>query len=158
MTVDEFADYGIDRMDEDAIEGFLSSQHVGVLGVATDGAPSMRPLSYWYDGDATLYFQFVGGADSRKATLSTAAEAARFLVYRAETRFNWRSVLLTGTIDEVPEGERDAVEAAVDLGGRPDALRAASEDEETRLYAFHVDDRVGIQHLGLPPEFEAGDD
>ncbi|WP_276257384.1 pyridoxamine 5'-phosphate oxidase family protein [Haloglomus litoreum] len=153
MPVDEFEAYGVSEMADDRVHGFLSSQQVGVLGIATDGAPSMRPLSYWYDGESTLYFQFLGTAGGRKATLSTQSEAARFLVYRAETRFNWRSVLLTGTIDEVPADEREAVEAAVEFE-RPDALAAASDAEEHRLFAFHIDDWTGLEHLGLPPEFE----
>lgn len=153
MPLDELGAYGVERMDDERIRGFLSSEQVGVLGLATDGAPSMRPLSYWYDGDSTLYFQFLGTGGGRKADLSTQSDDARFLVYRTETRFNWRSVILTGTIDEVPEDERAAVEETVELD-RPDALEAASDEEEMRLYAFTVDDWTGIEHLGLPPEFE----
>jgi nitroimidazol reductase NimA-like FMN-containing flavoprotein (pyridoxamine 5'-phosphate oxidase superfamily) len=144
-------------MADDRIRGFLSSQQVGVLGVATDGAPSMRPLSYWYDGESTLYLQFLGTDGGRKAILSSQADAARFLVYRTETRFNWRSVLLTGTIEAVPDDEREAIEAAVEFE-RPDALAAASGAEEHRLYAFHIDEWTGIEHLGLPPEFESDDE
>lgn len=155
MTVDEFADYGVARMDDDAIDRFLTSQRVGVLGLPTGGAPSMRPLSYWYDGGSRLYFLYVTGGGSRKADLSERAEIARFLVYRADTRFQWQSVLLTGTIDEVPAEERAAVEEAMDLRRRPDALERASEGGETALYAFRIDERTGVEHLGLPPGFEA---
>ena len=155
MTVDEFADYGVARMDDDAVDRFLAGQRVGVLALPTDGAPSMRPLSYWFDGDDRLYFLYLTGEGSRKADLSERAEVARFLVYRADTRFQWRSVLLTGTVTAVPESERAAVEAAMDLRRRPDALERASEVEETALYAFRIDERTGIQHLGLPPGFQS---
>jgi len=158
MTVDEFADYGVARMDDDAIDRFLAGQRVGVLGLPTDGAPSMRPLSYWFDGGARLYFLYVTGGESRKADLSERADVARFLVYRADTRFQWRSVLLTGTISRVPEDERESVEEAMDLRRRPDALERAGEGEGTVLYAFDIDDRTGIEHLGLPPGFEVGEE
>ena len=158
MTIDEFADYGVVRMDEDQIRGFLSSQSVGVLGLPTDGAPSMRPLSYWFDGESRLYFIFVLGSESRKAALSMRTDVARFLVYRADTIFNWQSVLLTGTISEVPESERQAVEDVMDLRRRPDALEQASAVEETRLYRFEIDERVGIERIGLPPGFERESD
>lgn len=158
MTVDEFADYGVARMDEDAIDRFLAGQRVGVLGLPTDRAPSMRPLSYWFDGDDRIYFLYVTVGESRKADLSERADIARFLVYRADTRFQWRSVLLTGTISAVPEDERAAVEAAMDLRRRPDALERAGEGEGTVLYAFHVDERTGIEHLGLPPGFETDEE
>ncbi len=155
MTVDEFADYGVARMDDDAIGRFLASQQVGVLGLPTEGAPTMRPLSYWFDGHDRLYFRYVTGGESRKADLSERAEIARFLVYRADTRFQWRSVLLTGSVARVPAEERAAAEEAMDLGRRPDALERASEGEGAALYTFRVDERVGIEHLGLPPGFEA---
>ena len=158
MTIDEFADYDVVRMDEDQIRGFLSSQSVGVLGLPTDGAPSMRPLSYWFDEESRLYFIYVLGSESRKAALSTQTDVARFLVYRADTMFNWQSVLLTGTISEVPESERQAVEDVMDLRRRPDALEQASAVEETKLYRFEIDEQVGIEHIGLPPGFERESD
>lgn len=154
MTTDELREYGVVPMDDDEIRGFLSSQTVGVLGLPTDGAPIMRPLSFWFDGDDRLYFLYVVGESSRKEVSSIEADVARFLVYRAETRFNWRSVLLTGRIDEVPDADREAVADVMDLSGRPDVLERASESEDTKLYQFVVDEQSGIKHLGLPPGFE----
>jgi hypothetical protein len=158
MTLDELRDYGIVHMEEAEIDEFLSSQSVGVLGLPTDGAPSLRPISFWYDGEETLYLPYIVAHDSRKAALSDRAEAARFLVYRAETAFNWRSVLLTGTIEAVPEEERGAVEAAMDIAWRPEVFERVSEGETTRLYRLHVEKRVGTKHLGLPPAFEEPED
>ncbi|MFB6102273.1 MAG: pyridoxamine 5'-phosphate oxidase family protein [Haloplanus sp.] len=154
MTTDEF-DYGnASRMDDDEIRGFLSSQHVGVLGLDAGDAPSLRPMSFWFDGEAALYFLYVLGDDSRKEALTRRTDTARFLVYRAETPFNWRSVLLTGTIREVPADELEAVSEAMDLGRRPDAIATAAESERTGLYRLRIDEQTGIEHLGLPPEFE----
>ncbi|WP_254543699.1 pyridoxamine 5'-phosphate oxidase family protein [Halomarina pelagica] len=155
MTIDDLGDYGMVRMDDEAIRGFLSSQSVGVLGLPAEGAPAMRPMSFWFDGDARLYFVYVLGSDNRKGELSDRAEAARFLVYRAETPFNWRSVLLTGTIDEVPASDRDAVRSALEMKWRPDVFERAGASEATTLYRFQIEERVGIEHLGLPPGLEA---
>jgi hypothetical protein len=154
MALDEFDAEGVRRMDDDEMTRFLSSQHVGVLSLPTDGAPAMRPLSFWFDGDESVYFSYVG-AGSRKAALSDRAEAARFLVYRAETRYNWRSVILTGTIAEVPASEAVAVAEEMDLGRRPDAFERAGEAAETTLYRFAVTEWTGVSHVGLPPGFEA---
>jgi nitroimidazol reductase NimA-like FMN-containing flavoprotein (pyridoxamine 5'-phosphate oxidase superfamily) len=154
MTIDEFGEYGITNMTDEEIDGFLSSQNVGVLAVSDDEAPSMRPLSFWFD-EGNLYFLYLVGSESRKNDLSARADTARFLVYRAETRFNWRSVLLTGTVEEVPEDEREAITEAMEMDRRPEALKRASESEETKLYRLRVEERTGVKHLGLPEGFDA---
>ncbi|WP_318568331.1 pyridoxamine 5'-phosphate oxidase family protein [Salinigranum marinum] len=159
MTLDELETYGMVRMTDDEIRGYLASQSVGVLGLPAADAPSMRPLSFGYDGESRLYFLYLLGAESRKAELSSRADAARFLVYSAETPFNWRSVLLSGSVAEVPEAERAAATETLTGAWRPDVFERASATEETGLYRFDVDEQIGIKHLGLPPEFEpAGGD
>lgn len=150
MTVDELETFGMRRMDDDDIEGMLASQSVGVLGVPTDGAPILRPLSYWFDGESSLYFVYVLGGDSEKKALTDAADAARFLVYSVETTFNWQSVLLTGTIEEVSEWE--ALSERMDIAWRPDLFERAGESETTAVYRFDIEEQAGIKQLELPPE------
>lgn len=147
MTVDDLTEYGVVQMSDKEIDAFLSTQNVGVLGLPTDDAPSLRPLSFKYDGENVLYLLYVGGSESRKRELSDQASAARFLVYSTETAFIWRSVLLTGRIGEVPEGDTEAV----GFPRQPDLLQKARESEAIRLYRFDVTDRAGIKHIGLPP-------
>jgi len=168
MTVDELDAFGMHRMDDGDIERTLSTQNVGVLGLQTDGAPSLRPLSYWFDGEDALYFVYVLAGESEKQTLTDRADAAQFLVYTVEAPFNWRSVLLTGTVEEVDAAERAALEEEIDLAWRPDlferaaeasrdATRTDAESEATRggttaIYRFDIGDRAGIEQLELPPE------
>ena len=156
MTVDELTEYDVVRMTAEEMAGFLSSHSVGVLGLPTEGAPSLRPMSFWFDGASTLYLLYVLGEGSRKADLSDRADVARFLVYSAETMFNWRSVLLTGTLDPVPESEWDEVQAAVEDAWRPDVFRQAITDDNVGLYAFEIADQTGLKSAGLPPAFERG--
>ncbi len=153
MTIDVLRSHGVTEMDEEAIEGFLQNQAVGVLGLPTDGAPYLVPLSFGYDGEDHLYFTYVVGTESRKTALSEGAEAARVLVFHVDTPFNWSSVLLTGTIDSVPESEWAALGDALAGAWDPDLFRAAKAVEDVRVFAFEVDDAVGIRHTGLPPGF-----
>jgi hypothetical protein len=154
MTLDELEAYGMVRMTDEEIDGYLASQHVGVLGLPAEGAPGLRPLSFGYDGDA-LYFLYVLGGESEKERLSRAAEAARFLVYSAETPFNWRSVLLTGTLEALEDGEEyEHARSVMEHAWRPDVFARASDAEATAVYRFDVRDRVGLEHLGLPPGFD----
>jgi hypothetical protein len=112
-------------------------------------------MSFWFDGNSRVYFPYVLDPDSRKVELSRRASVARLLVYRAETPFNWRSVLLTGRIDEVPESEQDVIREAMETRGRPAVFERASTSENTSLYELRIADRTGIEHLGVPPRFEA---
>jgi nitroimidazol reductase NimA-like FMN-containing flavoprotein (pyridoxamine 5'-phosphate oxidase superfamily) len=160
MTVDDLTEQGAERMDDEAIASFLSSQRVGVLGVPGEAgaAPVMRPLSFAYDGADSLYLLYVGSAQSRKRDLSDRAEAARFLVYSAETAFNWRSVLLSGRIERVPPAEAEALGEAATLRWQPDLLRAVGERSDSTLYRFAVDERTGLRHAGLPEGFDVRTD
>lgn len=157
MTVDDLAEYGMEPMTDANIRSFLSSRNVGVLALPTGDVPMLRPLSFWYDGDDSLYFVYVLGSESRKHDLSQQADTARFLVYSAETAFNWRSALLTGSLSEVPDAELAAVLDAMELKWRPEVFRRASVDEPTAVYRFEIVDWTGIKHLGLPPGIEAPD-
>jgi nitroimidazol reductase NimA-like FMN-containing flavoprotein (pyridoxamine 5'-phosphate oxidase superfamily) len=114
MTLEEFEEQGMERMSDEEIEGPLSSQNMGVLALPTDGPPSMRLLSFWFDGESSLYFLYILGSSSRKDALSIQAGIARFLMCRAETMFNWRSVPLAGSINEVPAVDREAVKDKMD--------------------------------------------
>ena len=151
MTVDELGEYGMERMDDDAITGFLSARNMGVLGLPTGEEPYLLPMSYGFDGGRRLYFFYVVGADSRKADLSAAADSASFLVYSAETVFNWESVLLQGTLHELPTVKRAELADAAIPGWRPELFETASESEATLLYEFRIEEWDGVRHTGLPP-------
>jgi nitroimidazol reductase NimA-like FMN-containing flavoprotein (pyridoxamine 5'-phosphate oxidase superfamily) len=155
MTVDELAAYNVVRMDSAEMDAFLSTHDVGVLGLPTEDAPSMRPMSYMYDGEAGLYLLYFLGSESRKAALSDLAADARFLVYTTESAFSWRSLLLTGHIDEVPADDLRTIQDAVEEVWRPDVLDKALAEEEVTVYQFIITERSGIKSVGLPPEFES---
>ena len=158
MTVDELEEYGVQPMDDAEVEAVLSTQHLGVLGLPGEAsaAPILRPLSFTYDGDDRLYFVYVEGSGGRKGPASDRAAAARFLVYRAETAFNWRSVILTGEIDRVTEVDEDDPDWP-DAGWRPDVFERAEDAVATATYRFSIADRVGLKHVGLPAGFSGGD-
>jgi len=157
MTVDELDAFGMRQMDDDDIEQTLAKQSVGVLGIPTAGAPMLRPLSYWFDGEDALYFVYVLAGESEKQALTDRAEAAQFLVYHVDAPFNWRSVLLTGSVEAVDGAEREALEERLDISWRPDLFERAAESETTAIYRFDVDERAGIKQLELPPELREPD-
>lgn len=150
MTTEELEPYGMREMDDDDIQQTLANESVGILGLSTDAAPILRPLSYWFDGESALYFVYVLGSESRKVAFSDQVDIARFLVYSIETPFNWQSVLLTGTIEEVPDAEQDALEAEMDVAWKPELFERASGPESTTLYRFEIEEQTGIKQLERP--------
>ncbi len=153
MTVDELRDYGIQRMDDEAIENFLSIQHAGILGLPTSGAPYLLPMSYGFDGGSHLYFAFLVEGQSRKAELADQADVGSFLVYNAETMFHWRSVLLRGPIRRLSEEERSKITEAQTPAWQPELIETASETCETRVYEFQIEESTGVSHAIRPPTF-----
>lgn len=154
MPVDDLQDYGITQMDDSAIAAFLSEESVGVLCLPTADGPVMRPMSFAFDEPSRLYFLYILPADSRKEAATRQADSAEFLVYSAEDRFHWTSVILTGTMSAVPEDERAAVEEQVELGWRPEVLERASESMNTKFYEFEIAEQTGMNHEGLPAGYE----
>jgi uncharacterized protein len=151
MTVDELSDYGMQRMDDEEIESFLLTQSQGVLGLPTEGAPYLLPMSYGFDGGSQLYFFYVIGAQSRKETLSSQGVPASFLVYTAEM-FHWRSALLTGTIRRLSEEKRANLTEAQTPTWRPELIETASKSEEARFYEFRIEECTGIRHDVQAPD------
>lgn len=152
MIADEFEVYGMHNMDEEDIHQTLSNESVGVLGLPSESGPCLRPLSYWFDGESSLYFVYVLGTDSRKVALSERANVAQFLVYKIYRTFNWRSVLLEGTLDRVPQEQQETVEENIDISWRPELFERATDSENTRLYQFQITDKHGIKQLERPTE------
>jgi len=153
MTVEQLREYGLTEMDDDAIRAFLSSEGMGVLGLPTGETPYLLPMSYEFDGESTLYVTFVGGPESRKRRLIEAADGAGFLVYDAQTPFNWESVLVSGPVEKVPYGEWDRFAAATGGAWRPDIFEDAMKTEAVTVYRLHAEEWTGYKHTGLPSGF-----
>lgn len=157
MSVDELSNYGMERMDDGEIRDFLASQTTGVLGLPDAGGPYLLPLAYGYGDDSRLYFMYVLGDSSRKEELSARAERATFLVYQVDSMFTWESVVLTGTLDELPDSEWGTALDTFTTGWRPRLFEKAELSRGTEIYEFDIIDQSGVKHLGLPEELTARD-
>ena len=151
MTIEELSAYGLTRMDDEQIEMYLKVHHIGVLALPAEGAPYQIPMAYGYDGGTSLYFNFVTGQSSRKVELSETSGKASFLVYRAETIFNWRSVALSGSIRPLQDDEYADLTEAQLPAWRPELLETASESEPTRIFEFEIEEQSGVRHAIQPP-------
>lgn len=154
MTIEDMEQYGLTRMTEGEMRDFLTNQRMGVLALPAADAPYVVPMSFGYDGESTLYFTFVGGPDSRKRALIERAETVRFLTYVAKSAFDWESVMLTGSVERVPERRWAEIRDVLDTAWRPEVFEAARESEDVVVYRFEAAESTGIKHTGLPPGFD----
>lgn len=149
MSIAEISESDGKHMDQNEIDQFLYEQGVGVLALADEDLPYILPLSFGYDGDACLYFTYLlFGEQSKKEDLSDRAEKARFLVYAAESMYEWRSVLLTGTLGEVPREEWDELQTAMENAWHPSLFSAASPMRGVKGYQFSITDQSSVKHVG----------
>lgn len=154
MTTEELKRYGLENMRREEIDAFLETQSLGVLGLPGEQAPYLVPLSFAFDGDSELYFTYLLGDESEKERLTETTERARFLVYSADTLFNWESVLLEGTFEVVPPSEWGDITEEFEEVWRPELFRTADTSRNLKIYAFELLDSSGIKHTGLPSQYK----
>jgi nitroimidazol reductase NimA-like FMN-containing flavoprotein (pyridoxamine 5'-phosphate oxidase superfamily) len=154
MTTEELKRYGLENMRREEIDAFLETQSLGVLGLPGERAPYLVPLSFAFDGESTLYFTYLLGDESEKERLTEATERARFLIYSADTLFNWESVLLEGTFDVVPTSEWGEITEKFEDVWKPEIFKTADTSRNIKIYAFEILDSSGIKHTGLPSQYE----
>jgi len=150
MSIDAIAESAADSMTEAEMRDLLTSEGVGTLAFATDDLPYLLPVSFGYDGESTLYFVFLlFGAESRKETLANEPEHARFLTYRAESMYDWRSVSLAGPIEVVPEDEWDELRGAMANAWHSNMFSAAHPTRGVAGYQLAIEEWTGIKHQDL---------
>lgn len=94
------------ELDRSEIEAVLVRNGIGVLGLVDGDQPYVIPMSYGYEREeSTFVMQFGEGEASRKRRCLDANPRASFTVYEQQAERNWRSVVLTGKLYEVPETE-----------------------------------------------------
>jgi hypothetical protein len=148
MSTDELLESDAERMSDSEVREFLRREGVGVLGLPAPDAPYLLPLSFGFDGDSTLYFVFLRfGPESLKVQLSEGSPTARFLVYRADSVHEWRSVQLTGPIDEVADDEWPALRDAMANAWHPDVFSSAAPMRGIAGYRLEATGWTGIQHV-----------
>lgn len=146
MSIDAIAESSADSMSEAEMGDLLESEGVGTLAFATEDLPYLLPISFGYDGESALYFVFLlFGSESRKETLANEAKRARFLTYRADSMYDWRSVSLAGRIELLEEGEWTELRSAMENAWHPNMFSAAHPTRGVEGYRFDIEEWSGIQ-------------
>lgn len=147
MSISEMNDTDAEQMDEQEVEQFLREQGVGVLAVSDRDLPYVIPISFGYDGGSCLYFIYLlFGEESKKESLSERVEMARFLVYSAQSMYEWRSVILTGKLKEVQKEGWDELQTAMKNAWHPNLFSTATPTRGIKGYQFRITDETSLKH------------
>lgn len=134
------------QMSEEQMQYLLEREGVGILALSTETLPYVIPMSFGYNGDATLYFVYLlFGTESRKQELSDKQQQGRFVVYRAESLYDWQSVSLTGHISTVADNEWDSLRNAMKNAWHPNIFSSANPMRGVQGYRFEIESWTGIQ-------------
>lgn len=101
-------------MDEHDIDRALKEIGYGTLALTRDDEAYGVPVSFGYDGDRLFLYLFQFGGESKKLGYSDHTQRASLTVIDVESRTEWRSVIVTGTLIEVPETETELAETVID--------------------------------------------
>lgn len=101
-------------MADHEIDQALKEIGYGTLALTRDDKAYGVPVSFGYDGERLFLYLFQFGGGSKKLGYSEQTQRASLTVIDVESRTEWRSVIVTGTLHEVPEAETEQAEAVID--------------------------------------------
>lgn len=135
------------EMTAEEVDAFLGAQETGVLSLADGDDPYAVPISYGFQADSrTFYFRLVSTDGSEKRRFLTGERRARFVVYDDEDADTFRSVVATGTLEEIDpaalsvdqvEQYGEAKRPLFEIWGEPRA------DLDIRLFEFDTTEITG---------------
>lgn len=115
MTDTESAEIRGLHMSRDEVDSFLADQGYGVFSLANENTAYGVPVSFGYDGESKLYLYLIQfGDDSRKLDFADQTETACVVAYEVESRFRWRSVIVSGSLHPLPEDQVDEMEEVME--------------------------------------------
>lgn len=100
-------------MSDDEVAEYLYERGHGVLTLADDGTSYGIPISFGYDGEAIYLSLIEFGDTSKKLDFIENTDQACLITYHVETRHVWKSAIVHGTLQPVPEDEFDRVEGVL---------------------------------------------
>jgi hypothetical protein len=99
------------RMSDEERAEFLETGGTGVVSfpTAADDAPYSFPVSYGYDPEGgEFYLRLAFGPDTEKGDVVDDGQRASLVVYDRDDDDRWRSVVVTGRLEEVTEAAIDS--------------------------------------------------
>ena len=121
-------------MTDDEAAAFLADHGQGVLALARGDEAYGVPVSYGYDEpEDRVVFQFLYERESKKREFVQSGGVVTLTVTDWSAPGDWRSVIVTGELQRVPDAEVSDRLAAVFFGQSDNAAPAARQSGRTSL-------------------------
>lgn len=150
MTSETFAELEGIGMDDKELDAFLHEQGIGVLSL-TDGHEAYGvPVSFGYDGEDSCYFVFLRvGEQSKKEQFAEQTDRASLTVYDVSSKHVWTSVIISGSLHQIPDDEWDELEEAIeDNAWYPSLFSEAEPMRDIQGWKLQIDEITGQQSEG----------
>lgn len=148
-TDDLTAARGIEMSRAD-IDEVLEELGHGTLSLASDEEVYGVPISFGYDGDRLFLSLVQFGDESKKLSLIDHSTEACLTAYHTESRFEWRSVIVQGTIVDVDEDESEyAQEVLDDNAWFPTIYPPTSPMTDVRRVELNIEEASGRRGEGF---------
>ena len=137
------------HLSDDEIDTVLLRNGIGVLSLYDGTYPYPLPMSFGYDGSTPLFvMQFGTTGETRKQRCLADDPGAGFAVYEYDDADEeWRSVVITGDLVEIPDDETEHAFAALTANAEfpPDlsVWGAPLQDATLSLYELDIDEVAG---------------
>lgn len=110
MTATTDSETDVIEMSHREIDEALGDIGYGTLSLVSEGNPYGIPVSFGYDGDRIFGYFFRFGDDGKKMDFGEQTPTACLTAFQANSSFDWRSVIVTGTLRDVAEAETEYVD------------------------------------------------
>jgi nitroimidazol reductase NimA-like FMN-containing flavoprotein (pyridoxamine 5'-phosphate oxidase superfamily) len=132
-------------MTDHEIDTFLLEQGWGVLALADGGDAYAVPISFGYDTEGYCYVDLIQfGTDSRKLDVAAETATACLTVSEVESQFDWRSVVVFGTLETLPEeAEPRMKEVMEDNAWYPSLFSGTEKMTSVERFRLEVDATTG---------------
>mgnify|MGYP006274709153 FL=1 len=107
MGGDPFDHWIGEEMNREETEELLYDAGWGILSLARDGVPYSIPISFGYTGEDVYFALIRSSPDDEKFEYIDRDGTARLMVTDIESRYDWRSVAVTGPVEPVGRDDEE---------------------------------------------------
>lgn len=144
MSSDESVKVRGIEMNKSEIERTLRELGHGVLSLSQDGNAYGVPISFGYE-DGRMFMHLIQfGDDSKKLNYSESTTEASMTAYRVDSRFAWKSVVVTGELEDVHRDEKEHMEEVMEKNAWfPNIFPPTAPIAEIKRVELNIDEMTG---------------